>query len=76
MSEHNEALEAFLRVFDERLEQSPLIGEDRRTGEDRRQNDLLGHTVHPVMHDVRARRVRGPVRGRDFAYWVTGPGEA
>jgi hypothetical protein len=76
MSEHNEALEAFLRVFDERLEQAPLIGEERRSGEDRRRSDALGDTMRAVVRDVRARRAIGPSDRRAFAYWVTGPGEA
>jgi len=71
MNEHNEAVEAFLRVFDERMESAPPTGEERRSGLERRQGESFEAVMRAAVHDVRARRTRGPVRSRDFAYWAT-----
>jgi hypothetical protein len=53
--EHREALEAFLRIFDERTAAAPVM--DRRVSP-------------PATEIVTARRAKGPVEG-DFAYWVS-----
>jgi hypothetical protein len=54
--EHRDALEAFLRAFDERTAAAPIV--ERRM------------PAAPPVEIVNARRARGPV-DKGFAYWVS-----